>query len=121
MEGINNIPCLYFSASSPGVITEVNEMLCRVLGYTGQELVGQKVEKIFTLSTRIFQQTHLFPLLQMKGEAEEIFMTLLTKEKKAGAGSDQCRYQYGKWNCAVSFCWYSYPAAAEIRGRNYRG
>ncbi len=76
----SDIPCIYFSASSDGVITEANKILCKYLGYTRDELIGRKLEAIFTLSTRIFQQTHLYPLLQLKGLADEIYITLRTKE-----------------------------------------
>lgn len=51
-------------------------MLCKKLGYTKSELTGHKSDILFTLPTRIFQQTHLFPLLKMQGYAEEIFITL---------------------------------------------
>jgi sigma-B regulation protein RsbU (phosphoserine phosphatase) len=75
-----HIPCVYFSSSSDGYLVDVNEALCRYLNYTIDELVGQKLEIIFTLSTRIFQQTHLSPLLQLKGHVEEIFITLKSKD-----------------------------------------
>lgn len=57
-------------------------MLCRELGYDKDELVGQKQDLIFTLSTRIFQQTHFFPLLKMQGHAEEIYISLQTRNKE---------------------------------------
>lgn len=76
----NHIPCIYFSASADGHVVDVNEALCRYLNYIKDELVGEKIESIFTLSTRIFQQTHLYPLLQLKGHAEEIYITLKAKD-----------------------------------------
>ena len=78
---LENIPCIYFISSEDGFIIDVNQPLCETIGYTREELVFQKVELIFTLSTRIFQQTHLFPLLRMKGHAEEIYITLRHKAK----------------------------------------
>lgn len=78
---LNDAPCLYFSATDDGLITEVNAALCRQLGFAKEELIGHKQDLIFTLPTRIFQQTHFFPLLKMQGHAEEIFITLQTKTK----------------------------------------
>ncbi len=75
----SNLPCIYFSASDEGLILQANEALCRVLGYQMEELTGRKLEAIFTLSTRIFQQTHFYPLLKLKGLAEEIYITLKSK------------------------------------------
>lgn len=72
-------PCIYFSSTDEGTLVEVNETLCRLLGYEKNELLGNKAEIIFTVPTKIFQQTHFFPLLKMQGQAEEIFITLRCK------------------------------------------
>ncbi|MBD0332577.1 MAG: PAS domain-containing protein [Chitinophagaceae bacterium] len=74
-------PCLYFSSADDGTVIDVNETLCTKLGYTKDELLGQKADVIFTLPTRIFHQTHFFPLLKMQGHAEEIYITLQAKNK----------------------------------------
>jgi sigma-B regulation protein RsbU (phosphoserine phosphatase) len=57
----------------------VNDTLCKRLGYEKDEIVGKKLDLLFTVATRIFQQTHFAPLLKMQGHAEEIFITLLAK------------------------------------------
>jgi sigma-B regulation protein RsbU (phosphoserine phosphatase) len=74
-------PCLYFSFGDEGMLREVNTTLCNQLGYARSELLGAKAEQVFTLPTRIFNQTHFLPLLQMQGFADEIFMTLQAKDK----------------------------------------
>jgi sigma-B regulation protein RsbU (phosphoserine phosphatase) len=73
-------PCLYFSSADDGTLLEVNDRLCDVLQYSRDELIGKKNEILFTISTRIFQQTHFFPLLKMQGHAEEIYVTLRRKD-----------------------------------------
>lgn len=75
------LPCLFFSSTDDGVLVEVNDTLCHHLQYEYTELIGQKTEKIFPVSTRIFFQTHFFPLMKMQGYAEEIFVTLQAKDK----------------------------------------
>ena len=72
-------PCIYFSLADDGTLLEVNKMLCESLGYQKAELIGHKSDVIFTIPTRIFQQTHFFPLLKMQGHAEEIFISLSKK------------------------------------------
>jgi sigma-B regulation protein RsbU (phosphoserine phosphatase) len=69
-------PCIYFSTKDDGTLLEVNDQLCSALEYSKKELEGKKTELFFTVPTRIFQQTHFFPLLKMHGHAEEIFLTL---------------------------------------------
>mgnify|MGYP003576795789 FL=1 len=72
-------PCIFFSLADDGTILEVNKLLCNSLGYERAELTGQKSDVLFTIPTRIFQQTHFFPLLKMQGHAEEIFISLRKK------------------------------------------
>jgi sigma-B regulation protein RsbU (phosphoserine phosphatase) len=72
-------PAGYFSFFDDGTIHLVNETLCSLLGYNKAELTGNNIETIFTIATRIFYQTHFFPLVKMHGHAEEIFISLLTK------------------------------------------
>lgn len=79
---LQQAPFIYFSCCDDGRIIEVNDTTSQKLGYEKEELAGQKIEIIFTVATRIFQQTHFFPLLKMQGHAEEIFITLLTKQNE---------------------------------------
>jgi phosphoserine phosphatase RsbU/P len=79
---INLLPAIYFACSDEGVLMEVNDELCKHLGYTQADLAGTKAERIFTIATRIFWQTHMFPLLKLQGEAEEIYITLLSSKQE---------------------------------------
>ena len=79
---LDDAPCGYFSFADDGILNSVNATLCHLLGYEKAELQGKNVEFIFTLPTRIFYQTHFFPLLKMQEHAEEIFISLLTKDKQ---------------------------------------
>jgi phosphoserine phosphatase RsbU/P len=76
---LDKAPCIYISAKDDGTIIDVNETTCTTLGYTKEQLLNNKLDLIFTLATRIFQQTHLFPLLKMQSTAAELFITLLSK------------------------------------------
>ncbi len=73
--------CCFLLTGDDGLIIEANQRLCSKLGYKKEELIGKKVDLIFPIATRIFYQTHLFPLLKMQGTAEEIFITLKKKEE----------------------------------------
>lgn len=76
----DHAPCLFFSTADDGTILQVNDRLCAALQYTREELTGKKAELFYTVPTKIFQQTHFFPLLKMQGHAEEIFITLKAKD-----------------------------------------
>ena len=77
-----NAPSGYFSFFDDGRFYVFNQTLCNLIGYSKDELKDKDVETIFTLATRIFFQTHFFPLVKLHGHAEEIFLTLLTKNKQ---------------------------------------
>src|SRR5688572_14738570 len=79
---LDSAPCGFLSFDDKGVITAINQTLLDWLGYRRDELVGRSIETIFTLSTRIFYQTHLFPLLKLHSKADEIFISLVTKDRQ---------------------------------------
>jgi phosphoserine phosphatase RsbU/P len=76
---LDKAPCLYFALADDGTILEANEKMCTELGYAKEELLGKKTDVFFTLSTRIFYQTHFFPLLKMQHSASEIYIALKSR------------------------------------------
>ena len=73
------MPCACLVFSDEGTIEFVNTFLCEALGYDSTELVSQKLDRILTLSSRLFYQTHFFPLLRLNGKVSEIFFSLRSK------------------------------------------
>src|SRR4051812_19786675 len=76
---LDTAPGCYFSFNDEGILLHVNQTICVILGYSKSELEGLRAEMIFTIPTRIFYQTHFFPLIKMQGHAEEIFIFLAAK------------------------------------------
>jgi sigma-B regulation protein RsbU (phosphoserine phosphatase) len=76
-------PFYYWTHTDNGAIRDVNTTLCRHLGFAKEDLQGKPVDTIYNLPTRIFNQTHFYPLLKMQGFAREIFITLQSKDKAA--------------------------------------
>jgi phosphoserine phosphatase RsbU/P len=75
-------PCGYISFKDNGEIVWTNQTLCGWLNYSKNTLSGEKIERIFTIATRIFYNTHFYPLLKLHTKAEEIFLTLTTSDGK---------------------------------------
>ncbi|HEV7388640.1 MAG TPA: ATP-binding protein [Gemmatimonadaceae bacterium] len=80
---IEQIPCGFLSFTDDGQILRVNARLLERLGYKREEVEGRPFESLMNVGSRIFYQTHLFPLIAMKGRADEIFLLL-----KATNGED---------------------------------
>jgi PAS domain S-box-containing protein len=77
---LDTMPCGYAAYLDDGTLVEVNSTLAQLLGYTRTELLGWHVQKLLPAGARIFQQTHVFPMLKMHGHADELFITLQAKD-----------------------------------------
>ncbi|HKP31205.1 MAG TPA: PAS domain-containing protein, partial [Chitinophagaceae bacterium] len=73
------VPCGIFSFFDDNSILEFNQTLKAFLQLEDENLEGKNVETILTIPSRIFFQTHFFPLLKLQEHTEEIFITLLSK------------------------------------------
>jgi phosphoserine phosphatase RsbU/P len=78
---LDNSPCYYFCFSDDGVLVSVNRTLCDRLGYTKAEMEQLQLDNLLTLPSRIFYQTHWFPLLKLQQTVSELFVTLVAKDK----------------------------------------
>jgi len=76
---LETAPCGFVSFTDDGTIRATNATLRDMLGYGREELNGQRVEFMLNMGSRIFYQTHLFPLVKLHGKAEEIFLLLRAK------------------------------------------
>jgi len=74
------LPCGYVAFDDAGTIVSVNETLVSWIGFSKDELAGANIEKIFTVSTRIFHNTHFFPLIKLQSKVNEVFLTLKGKD-----------------------------------------
>jgi PAS domain S-box-containing protein len=75
-ELLNTAPCGFLSFTDDGKIVLANATLLALLGYERDELIGRHVESLLPVASRIFYQTHLFPLLKLHGAVEEVYFTL---------------------------------------------
>lgn len=75
---LDNAPCGYVIFTDEGIIQWMNGTLLGWLGLRSEDVFNKHVEVILTLPSRIFYNTHFFPLLKLQGKAEEIFLQLKT-------------------------------------------
>lgn len=77
---LDEAPCGFLSFGEDSRIVLANATLCARLGYSLDDLKLQPVEKLLSLGSRIFYQTHFFPLVKLHGRAQEIFLILQGKD-----------------------------------------
>jgi signal transduction histidine kinase len=73
---LNTAPCGFISFRDDGRVELINATLLDMLGFRAEDVVGHHIERILTVGTRIFYQTHWFPLLRLHERADEIFLLL---------------------------------------------
>jgi sigma-B regulation protein RsbU (phosphoserine phosphatase) len=72
-----NAPCGYLSTLMDGRIAKINTTLLGWLGYTRQQLVGQRYfSDLLTVGGRMYHETHFAPLLTMQGEIGGVALEL---------------------------------------------
>ena len=91
---LETAPCGFISFGDDSRILYANRTLLDSLGYDRAELVGQPIERIFTVGSRIFHQTHFFPLVKLHGRAQEVFVLLQTRNgEELGALCNAVRHE----------------------------
>lgn len=80
---LNLAPFCFFSLNDEGKFLAVNDATCQLLDVAREELLTQNISGFVSLGTRIFFQTHFFPMLLVKQVAKEVFITLLTRNKQS--------------------------------------
>ncbi|GAB3335226.1 hypothetical protein GCM10027299_44040 [Larkinella ripae] len=73
------MPAGYFQFDEQGTLVSINRTLLTQLGYNAPEVTGRSIESLLTIASRIFYQTHFYPLLKLQGKADEIFLSLRMK------------------------------------------
>ncbi|MFN6963487.1 MAG: ATP-binding protein [Pyrinomonadaceae bacterium] len=82
MEGLQDIaPCGFVRFDDSGHILLVNSTLLEILGYDAEgELVGAHIDRILPVASRIFYQTHFFPLLKLHDRVSEVYFSLKCRD-----------------------------------------
>ncbi len=74
-------PCGLLLADADGRLLQVNDTLCRWLGFERDEMAGKlRLHELLTMGGRIFYQTHLQPLLRIQASVAEVKLELRRKD-----------------------------------------
>jgi signal transduction histidine kinase len=77
---LDRAPCGFASFGDDGNIVYINATLLDRLGFARDDLAGRQIEQIFGVGTKIFFQTHFFPLVSLHGRAQEVFLLLRARD-----------------------------------------
>jgi signal transduction histidine kinase len=71
---LDTAPCGFITFTDDGIVRLVNATCLEMLDLVREAVVGRHVENLLTVGSKIFYQTHFFPLLRLHGRADEIFL-----------------------------------------------
>lgn len=69
--------CALAVTAENGTILRANAMFGEWLGLSSAELCGRRFQDLLTMGGRIFHQTHLAPMLRMRGSVSEVKLDLV--------------------------------------------
>lgn len=73
---LDEAPCGYVSFDDAGRIVAANATLARWLGRPQASMAGMSMDALYAPGGAIFHQTHFVPLLKLRGEASELYVSL---------------------------------------------
>ncbi|GAB3805478.1 hypothetical protein GCM10028819_38810 [Spirosoma humi] len=79
-ELINQLPCGVIRVREDSAIIYINSTAEQQLGYAPSELLGKHIRLILTKASLLFYQTNFYPLVIHTGRADEVVLTLLTRQ-----------------------------------------
>jgi len=76
---LDNLPCGILQTADDGTIRRVNRTFCTWTDWPAEELVGRRLQDLFTVGGKIFHHTHWAPLLRMQGSVSEVKLEIVTR------------------------------------------
>ncbi|WP_018619910.1 ATP-binding protein [Spirosoma luteum] len=75
------IPCGVLVLNAESCIVSINPFACSLLEYEAAELVGQRIDRLLTIPSRIYFQTHIYPLITLRKVASELYLNVQTRQR----------------------------------------
>ena len=75
------LPCGVLVLNSESAVVSLNRYVCTLLGYECEELIGKRVDSLLTMASRIYFQTHIYPLIALGNAASELYLNLQTRDR----------------------------------------
>lgn len=77
---IDRLACGVLTVDASGIVLYANATMASMVGREHDGIIGRHIDGLLPPSSRIFFSTHLFPLLRVKGVAEELYVPMLSAD-----------------------------------------
>ena len=82
MPNFDQLPCPVLVTDRAGVVQSVNQSLLQVVGGVNDSWFSKPMDLMFPMASRIFLQTHIWPMLLRDGHIREIRLQILSDAGK---------------------------------------
>lgn len=79
-DSVNQLPCGVIRIREDSSIICINSTAEQHLGYAPSELIGKHISLILTKASLLFYQNNFYPFVNHNGRADEVALTLLTRQ-----------------------------------------
>lgn len=110
---INQLPCPILVTDSTGHILMSNTNLLQLVGGSAEHWQNKPLDDLLPPASRIFLQTHLWPILYHESFVREIHMQLYDSQKQRIPVLLNC--QRSIWNAQESYTWVFFVAHERSR------
>ncbi len=77
MPSFDQLPCPALVTDAAGIVSAVNHELLLLTGGSQESWIDKSMERMFPVASRIFLQTHIWPMVLREGKVREIRLQLL--------------------------------------------
>lgn len=110
---IDEVPCPVLVTDGEGVVLALNRNAVQVIGGSAEVWLGQPLDHLLPLPSRIFLQTHVWPMLLKDGSVREIHLQLLDAQRQRLAVLVNCERR--RDGDAESWVWVFFVAGERSR------
>ena len=82
MVTLDDVPCPVLVTDGAGVILALNRSALQITGKTAETSLGQPLDSLLPLPSRMFLQTHVWPMLLQEGSVREIHLQLFDAQRQ---------------------------------------
>ena len=75
---LDQAPFGFIVVRDDGYVEAANATVLEMLETSRERLVGSHVDRVFTVPSRIFYQTHVFPTLKLQRQLHEVYLSLVS-------------------------------------------
>ena len=111
----DEVPCPVLVTDGAGVILAINRSALQFAGRTAEATLGQALNSLLPLPSRIFLQTHVWPMLLQEGSVREIYLQLFDAQQNRVPVMVNCECRRDGGADADSWVWVFFVASERSR------